>query len=466
MGEKNMFMMKELEGDLLTPVLIYEKLPGKKKFILESSLKHETSGRFSFIGSNPAFELKGFGDKSYIVHDNKEEFIAEPPLDVLKTCLPVVEIDEDLPFPFQGGAIGYAGYETIRQYENIGDELPDELHIPDVHFLFFENFIVFDHLQQKIYAVVHSFTKETTEEELKKRLHSLAADITGDAAVKAREKTQLSAFKDEETAEDYCRKVEICKRHIEAGDIFQVVPSRRLKASFSGEGFSYYRHLRTANPSPYMYFLDFADYAIAGTSPESLIKTSGRMVTGNPIAGTRPRGKTTEHDKELEKDLLADEKELAEHRMLVDLCRNDIGRVSEFGSVRVKRYLQVERYTHVMHLVSEVEGKLKDGITAADALIVSLPAGTVTGAPKIRAMEIINELEKTKRGVYSGAIGYISTNGNSDFALAIRTMILKDNTAYIQAGAGVVYDSVPQKEYEETNQKLKFFLEDSYDLTH
>jgi anthranilate synthase component I len=265
---------------------------------------------------------------------------------------------------------------------------------------------------------------------------------------------------------DFIKKVEKAKEYILQGDIFQVVLSQRLKAKFKGNPFDFYRKLRIQNPSPYMYYIDFGTSVIAGTSPENLIRVQEDTVITNPIAGTKPRGMTYERDLEIEKSLLEDEKELAEHRMLVDLGRNDLGKVCEFGSVLLEKYLEVEKYKYVMHLVSEVSGRLKKSHTALDALIACLPAGTVSGAPKIRAMEIINELEVSKRGVYGGAVGYISANGYIDFALAIRTMLLKDGFAYIQAGAGIVHDSVPELEYQETLNKLKAFLEERHDLTN
>jgi anthranilate synthase component 1 len=253
--------------------------------------------------------------------------------------------------------------------------------------------------------------------------------------------------------------VKKAKEHILAGDIFQVVLSRRMKSAFQGTPLSIYRKHRANNPTPYMFYIDFEPYTVIGTSPESLIKIREKQVIPNPIAGTKRRGTSPEDDQLIEKELLADEKELAEHKMLVDLGRNDLGRVCEFGTVTVDKYMAVEKFRHVIHLVSEISGQLTSQNTALDSFAACLPAGTVSGAPKIRAMEIINSLEKSKRGLYSGAIGYLSANGNMDFALAIRTMILKEGNAYIQAGAGIVHDSNPESEYEETIFKLKSFLE-------
>ena len=259
--------------------------------------------------------------------------------------------------------------------------------------------------------------------------------------------------------QQFVQMVECAKEHIRSGDIFQVVLSQTFEATFNEDPFVLYRKLRTTNPSPYMYYLDFGSYTILGTSPESLVKVHDGVVTTNPIAGTKPRGKTEAEDEQTANKLLQDEKELAEHKMLVDLGRNDVGRVAQIGSVEVSKYMQIEKYKYVMHIVSEVTGRLREDAHLVDVLASSLPAGTVSGAPKIRAMQIIHTLEQRKRGVYAGAIGYLSTTGNMDLALAIRTMVIKDQKAYVQAGAGIVYDSVPELEYEETLNKAKALLE-------
>ncbi|MFP9126362.1 anthranilate synthase component I [Niallia sp. BSM11] len=453
-----MVIIEKLEGDTLTPISIYQKLTGEKKFLLESSLKHEASGRFSIIGSDPVFELIGNGPVTTVKRKDSVETVDEKALDLVKKLLPVQDLQLPYGLPINAGAVGYVGYDNIRQYENIGPEAKDELKLPDVHLMFFEDFVIFDHLEQTVYLVASPLTDETTEEQLKNRLETRKQKIQSQYT-ESTEDVQLSAFKATVTKEEFVEKVNKAKQYIAEGDIFQVVPSQRMSADIKGSSFSYYRKLRVKNQSPYMYYLDFVDYAIVGSSPESLIKASDGTVITNPIAGTRPRGATPEEDIELEADLLQDEKELAEHKMLVDLARNDVGKVSHFGSIKVEKYMKVEKYKHVMHIVSEVSGQIKDNQSSVDALISCLPAGTVSGAPKIRAMQIINELEGVKRGIYSGAVGYFSQNGNMDFALAIRTMIIKDDKAYIQAGAGIVYDSVPEKEYEETIHKLKVFLE-------
>jgi anthranilate synthase component 1 len=337
------------------------------------------------------------------------------------------------------------------------------MNVPDVHFLFFEVVVVFDHLEQNVFLVGSPQANGSTKEELAAKIKSVRQQIQQVTPAPAEEEAKLSSFRASIPKQEFIGHVKKAKKYIEEGDIFQVVLSQRLKATIEGDPFSLYRKLRIKNPSPYMYYFDFDEYYIAGVSPESLIKVTGKQVITNPIAGTRPRGKNADEDEVLAKGLIEDEKELAEHKMLVDLGRNDLGRVSEFGSVQLTKYLQIEKFKHVIHLVSEVEGVLKEDCSPIDSLISTLPAGTVSGAPKIRAMEIINEMENCKRGIYSGAIGYVSVNGNLDFALAIRTMVIKGNEAFIQAGAGIVYDSVPEKEYEETLHKLKMFLGENLD---
>ena len=455
-------IIEEIQGDTLTPISIYQKLQGKKKFLLESSLKHENSGRFSFIGAEPFMELIGYENKCQIINKNKIEEKKGKPLDVLKQIIASNPQNVEPLFPFIGGAVGYAGYDSIRQYENIGSVPKDELKLPDVHFLFFEVLVVFDHLEQKVYLVGSPHVNGSSKSELLEQINHVRTQIQS-VVPEEKAAAKLTSFRASMGKPEFIENVKRAKKYIENGDIFQVVLSQRLKATIEGDPFSLYRRLRIKNPSPYMYYFDFNDYSIAGVSPESLIKVKGKQVITNPIAGTRPRGKNENEDEMLAKDLLGDEKELAEHKMLVDLGRNDLGRVCEFGSVHLTKYIQIEKFKHVIHLVSEVEGVLKRDFNPIDALISTLPAGTVSGAPKIRAMEIINEMEKCKRGIYSGAIGYVSVNGNLDFALAIRTMVIKGNEAYIQSGAGIVYDSIPEKEYEETLHKLKMFLGENTD---
>ncbi|MGR3764661.1 anthranilate synthase component I [Rossellomorea sp. NS-SX7] len=448
--------MKELNGDVYTPISLYQSLKGAKKFLLESSLKHEQSGRYSFVGSDPYLECKAREDKVQIINHKtgEEEERQGLPIDIIQDLIPHVD-QQELDLPFAGGGIGYLGYDSIRQYEDIGPIPEDELNMPDIHLMFYEKVIVFDHAEQKMFIVVLDAERGKLEEkmnEVESQITNVYLDVN---------KIQLKGlqFQSQLSEQEFIEKVDAAKKYIRSGDIFQVVLSQRMQASFTEDSFSFYRRLRQSNPSPYMFFIDFEDYIVLGASPESLVKVQGRSITTNPIAGTRKRGGSEEEDHLLENELASDEKEVAEHRMLVDLGRNDLGKVCETGSITLSKYMLVERYKYVMHLVSEVKGVLRKEITPLEALVSCLPAGTVSGAPKIRAMQIINELEVKKRGVYSGAIGYLGVNGNLDFALAIRTLVLKDHTAYVQAGAGIVYDSDPKSEYEETMNKAKSLLE-------
>ncbi|ETI67910.1 anthranilate synthase component I [Neobacillus vireti] len=459
MSVKTGFIRKEIRGDIHTPISILQKIKGKKKFLLESSHKFNDSGRYSFIGADPAFELISYGDDNEIINRNGEKkTLKGNPLEIVKNLLPLIESDEIL-IPFIGGAVGYAGYDIIRQYEIIGEEYPNGLNMPDVHLMFYEEIIVYDHLEEKVLIFGIPLSNESNLESVDNKVNQRVAELKRPYDFPEEEPFSLAGFSSDTTKEAFVQNVTAAKEYIVAGDIFQVVLSRRMKSEFQGSTLSLYRKHRSYNPTPYMFYIDFDSYTVIGSSPESLIKTRGRTVIANPIAGTKRRGKKAEEDLQLEKELLQDEKELAEHKMLVDLGRNDLGKVSEFGSVQVERYMAVEKFRHVIHLVSEISGRLQPDKTAIDALAACLPAGTVSGAPKVRAMEIINSLEKSKRGLYSGAIGYLSVNGNMDFALAIRTMILKEGIAYIQAGAGIVFDSNPESEYEETVSKLKSFLE-------
>ncbi len=452
--KKIRFKGKTIEGDIHTPIAIFQKLKGEKKFLLESSHSHQDNGRYSYIGSDPYLEVKAKGE-GVLVTDHETGETREETIKVVEflkqELLIEVEADVELP-PFNGGAMGYLGYDVIRQYENIGAVPEDKLNMPDAHFLFFKQLIVFDHLLQKIHLI-------TGEEDYEASIANMQKIIAGPNVHTEDILTETLEFSSNFSQSEFEKMVSEAKDAIIAGEIFQIVLSQRFEAPFSGKTFDAYRRLRLANPSPYMFYLEFGEYTVLGSSPESLISVSDKIVRVNPIAGTRPRGKTVEEDKDLEESLLIDEKELAEHRMLVDLGRNDLGRVCEIGSIQLTEEMEVVRYSHVMHLASKIVGTLRDSYTSLDALTVTLPAGTVSGAPKIRAMQLINKLENNKRGAYSGSIGYISYGGNLDMALAIRTMIIKDEKAYVQAGAGIVYDSNPTKEYEETQNKARALME-------
>jgi anthranilate synthase component I len=453
-------LIEIVNGDTFTPVSLFQRLSGAKKFLFESSFKHEDSGRYSFLGVNPSFEIISNQQEGRVIYqDGRKETFSGNVFQKIREYLPQRPIKTELPIPFISGGIGYVGYDTIRLFEDIGTELPNTMDMPEVHLMFFEEMIVFDHMEQKVFLVGSPLLEETSHDKLKRKMLNLKKHIQTSKSENSIQPVTFSSFTSEVEKEDFIKRIEIAKKYIRNGDVFQVVLSQRMKAQFEGDPFDFYRYLRIKNPSPYMYFIDYGTSVIAGTSPESLIKVKGSQVITNPIAGTKKRGATKEEDIEIEMALKQDEKELAEHKMLVDLGRNDLGRICEFGSIQLDKYMQIEKYQYVMHLVSEVSGRLKSDYHALDALVACLPAGTVSGAPKIRAMQLINELEISKRGVYSGAIGYISINGNLDFALAIRTMVLKDGFAYIQAGAGIVYDSIPEQEYQETLNKLRAFLE-------
>lgn len=454
---------EELEGDTSTPISIFHKISGRKKFLLESSHKHNESGRFSFIGSRPIFELLSINGETILKAEGRNDRIFEDFSEALKALLPKIESDIDI--PLIGGGVGYIGYDFIRNFEDIGPLLANPIGMPDAHLMFFNDIIVFDHLKQKI-TLIGILFPEQTREDLVLKLNERKAEISSSQEKKAEAKFMMKNIKPSLSREEYINSVEKAKKLIEAGDIFQVVLSRRLTANAEGDPFSFYRKLRIDNPSPYMYFLDFEEYSVAGSSPESLVKYRAGKITANPIAGTRPRGETAEEDDHFEAELRVDEKELAEHKMLVDLSRNDLGRICEIGSVKVNKFMDIERYQFVMHLVSEVSGRLLRAAHPIEGLAACLPAGTVSGAPKIRAMQIINSLETEKRGVYSGAIGYFSACGSMDFALAIRTLIVKNGKGYLQAGAGIVHDSDPEKEYEETNHKLRAMVEAADDSSY
>lgn len=380
--------------------------------------------------------------------------IDRDPLDFLYEVIHKSQHHSEL--PFGGGAIGFVGYDMISLYEEIGQIPEDTIGTPDMHFFVYESYMVFDHKKEKIHVIEDALYSERSQEALEKSLNQVLEELRIPAPNEF-EDLDLSPldFKPHIAPHKFEVMVETARDLIRNGDMFQCVLSQRFSAEVTGNPFDFYRNLRVTNPSNYLYFYDFGDYQIIGASPESLVSVKNGIVTTNPIAGTRPRGATDEEDKTLATDLLSDEKETAEHRMLVDLGRNDIGRISETASVQVTKYMKVELFRYVMHLTSVVKGRLLAELTAMDALKATLPAGTVSGAPKIRAMRRIYELETEKRGVYAGAIGYLSATGDMDLAIAIRTMILKNQRAYVQAGAGIVYDSIAQNEYQETINKAK-----------
>lgn len=440
---------RKIEGDSLTPIAVFNRLQGPRKCLLESSLKTSLTGRYSFIGADPAKSFIGDKDQlREINHRTGEETVHHgKPLEILKDLVPTGR-EPVAGLPFTGGALGYIGYDAIAAYEPVEAARANSLQMPDIHLHYYETVVIFDHVKHDVTIV----STEGKAEEIEAQLH------TAELPEKPESPPPL-VFHSNTTADSYKKNVALAKKHIENGDVFQVVLSQRLSADYQGDPFTLYRKLRKQNPSPYQFYIDFTDYAVVGASPESLLTLrNGHMVT-NPIAGTRKRGQTEEEDARLAADLEGDEKEQAEHKMLVDLSRNDVGRVAAIGSVKIPKYMEVERYQHVMHLVSEVTGELGDKMHPLDALVSCLPAGTVSGAPKVRAMQLIQQFEEERRGVYGGAVGYLGHNGNLDMALAIRTFVVKDGEVHVQAGAGIVYDSIPQAEFEETLHKARSLTE-------
>ncbi|TWT24870.1 anthranilate synthase component I [Planomicrobium sp. CPCC 101110] len=441
--------MRKINGDSLTPIAVFNRLTGSRKCLLESSLKTTASGRYSFIGADPSKSFIGTGNSLTEMDyrtGSKTEFAGKP-LELLKSRMPAYEAQVE-GLPFTGGALGYIGYDAIQAYEPVDAPRKNSLEMPDLHLHLYETIVVFDHMKNDV--TILSFEDKVDQIEKELSLPEQTANF---------EEQQPLQFQSETDAAKFRAQVEQAKDHIRKGDVFQLVLSQRLSATYKGDAFTLYRKLRKQNPSPYQFFVEFDDYSVVGASPESLLTIrNGQMVT-NPIAGTRKRGKTEAEDNMLATELANDEKERAEHQMLVDLSRNDVGRVAEIGSVAIPKFMAIEKYQHVMHLVSEVTGQLNQAMHPLDALVSCLPAGTVSGAPKVRAMQLIQQFEEDRRGVYGGAIGYLGFNGNLDVALAIRTFVMKGEQVHVQAGAGIVYDSDPQAEYEETLHKARSLTE-------
>jgi anthranilate synthase component 1 len=442
---------REVVADLETPVSAFLKIrKGDYSFLLESVEGGEQIARYSFLGTAPFKVL-------VTDQDSDDPLIAlEEELDKIK-YIP----HSGLP-PFTGGAIGYVGYEAVHHYEpRVPVNDTDPIGIPESMFLLCETIVVFDHLRHRMQVVAHCKLDKDIDEEYAKateRIETIVSRLkqpiqlpkeTPDA-----EHNKVTRSISNVGKEGYELMVEAIREQVIAGEVIQAVPSQRLTRPINVHPFTIYRQLRTVNPSPYMFYLEMGDFQIVGASPELLVRVENGLVTTHPIAGTRPRGKTPAEDEALANELLADEKERAEHIMLVDLGRNDVGKVSQAGTVNVDSLMKIERYSHVMHIVSQVSGRLRSGLSRFDAFRSIFPAGTVTGAPKVRAMEIIAELEEEKRGIYAGAVGYASFAGTLDTCIAIRTMVTKNKNAYIQAGAGIVYDSIPSNEYQESMNKL------------
>ena len=464
LGYNRIPIKREVLADLDTPVSAYLKLTQDKaySYLLESVQGGEKWGRYSIIGL-PAntivqvynHQVKVYKDGSII--ENRQTADPLQWIEEFKQNFRVPKL-ADLPI-FNGGLVGYFAYDTVRYAEQrlAKTSLTDPLNTPDILLMVSDELVIFDNLKGKLYLIVHADpNQENSLSIAEQRLDALVAHLRQPLTVKSTTKTRNideTDFKSEFKRENFEQAVIRAKEYIVQGDIMQVVLSQRLSIDCELPPLDIYRALRCMNPSPYMYYLNLDDFHIVGSSPEILVRLEEQKLTVRPIAGTRPRGANEEQDLALEKDLLADPKECAEHLMLIDLGRNDVGRVSEIGSVELTENMAIERYSHVMHIVSNVIGKLKPSLTTIDVLKATLPAGTLSGAPKIRAMEIIDELEPIKRGIYGGAIGYLSWHSDMDTAIAIRTAIIKDNKLYIQAGAGIVADSVPATEWEESMNK-------------
>lgn len=448
----------EVLADHVTPIQVFMVLrkTGTPSFILESVENRDQWGRYSFIGVNPKKEVKINGTEIEI--DGKKQTVENHIsylIEMVNAYQSPVLIDKP---KLTGGFIGYFGYDTIRFVEKKLVNVPeDDLNMPECHLCMYDEIMAFDHLTNRVIVIqnVHGDDDlETKYKSLEPRARQMIEQIDNFRMTR-KDRTDKKETKiiSNLTKEEYQSKVEKAKEYIRNGDIFQVVLSQRFEVESEADPFDVYRCLRTTNPSPYLYFFDFVDYQIAGASPEMLVSVTNGIVTTKPIAGTVPRGTTKKEDDILVRQLMHDPKEQAEHTMLVDLGRNDVGRVSRFGTVRVDNFMSVEKYSKVTHLVSDVQGELREDKTALDALMSILPAGTLSGAPKVRAMEIIDELENKKRGLYGGTVGYLAFDGNIDTCIAIRTVLFKDGKGYVQAGAGIVADSEPEKEYEETKNK-------------
>ncbi|WP_144406961.1 anthranilate synthase component I [Paenibacillus sp. IHBB 10380] len=467
-------VVKRLLSDMETPIRIFQRYAQRDHaFLLESVEGGSQWARYSFIGTDPFLMISGKKGKIILEKNGEQEIMKGKPVEELKALLRMYRSPklDDMP-PFTGGAIGFFGYDLLQYYEKLPAHAVDDLHMDDIRFMFCDSIIVFDHVKQQILLVGNVHIKEGDTDSDIQASYEIVSRKLEDIAEQLQEQgprenvnsrsipldVELGDIKSNMTKEQYIANVEQAKEYIRSGDIFQVVLSQRFHIETEVSPLHVYRVLRTLNPSPYMYYLKMNEEIIVGTSPEALVKVDGDRAETRPIAGTRPRGENEQEDRELSEELMADEKERAEHLMLVDLGRNDLGRVSQFGSVKCDSFMEIERYSHVMHLVSNVSGRLREDKDFFDAFLSCLPAGTVSGAPKLRAMEIIAELEKEARGAYAGAIGYLGFTGNMDSCITIRTLIFRKGKAYVQAGAGIVWDSVPEKEYEETVNKAKALL--------
>lgn len=464
---------RQLTADSLTPVTAWQKLQdGPWSFLFESVVGGEKIGRYSFVGSRPFQSMTAWGNRVQIRDAENsvvESWESEDPLIDLEKWIADYK---SVPIPglpsFAGGAVGFAGYDVIRYSEHLPNVPEDDRKLPDLCFALYDTMLVFDHIKKTILAVAVADTESESVEAARStaegKLHLLCQQLSQSQSAVSLTDIDLNTDGGlPETDSNFSQQkfedaVGLCREYIKAGDIFQVVFSQRLRRRSNAKPIDVYRSLRMVNPSPFMFLLQTPELDLVGSSPEIMVRVEDGETTIRPLAGTRPRGKSEEEDRQLAEDLLADPKERAEHVMLIDLARNDVGRVANFGTVELNDVMVVERYSHVMHITSNVVGQLKPGLTAIEALRAGLPAGTVSGAPKVRAMEIIDEVEPHKRGPYAGAVGYIDFNGNMDTCIALRTLVMKDGCIDIQAGAGIVADSVPELEYQETLNKARALL--------
>jgi len=462
-------VVKSVSADLLTPVSAFLAIASDEPdaFLLESVERGEQIGRYTFLGARPYMQVRAEGGNIVVQRGKHKEKRQGSAIQIVKELLRQHRpaIVSGLP-PFTAGAVGYFAYDAVRQLESIGQHAKDDLSLPDCVLMFFDRLLAFDHLHHQIHIIANADVSRESPRRAYDRASAdiavlekkLAAGLRPAHWNKTSKKATGLKVHAGTTRKSFIASVERAKEYIAAGDIFQVVLSQRLDFSPGVAPFDVYRALRAVNPSPYLYFLRMGNTHVLGSSPEMLVRVTGRKLEYRPIAGTHPRGRDEADDQRLEQQMLHDEKERAEHVMLVDLGRNDLGRVSEYGSVKVKDLMYVERYSHVMHIVSALEGKLRHDLDALDAFAACFPAGTLSGAPKVRAMQIIEELEPTRRGVYGGAVLYADFDGNLDSCIAIRTMLMQGKKAYLQAGAGIVADSDPEREFEECMNKAQAVL--------
>lgn len=454
-----------IEIEERNPEDVYNAVRGEDTYLLESSDGGEKIARYSFIGFNPVLKLT-VKDSDIDVRINDPglrdlKIEGNNPLEIMRNLILQFKLNSKSIARFFGGFVGYFSYDLIRYYIDLNGGARDDLKHPDCEFVLCKNNVIFDHKYGRTYLVSHEFCDgddEVDGEAVLNELYEISERISNSNSNFSVCGRNCIDFSSNLTRNEFQRCVRVAKDYIYSGDIFQVVLSQRLDTDFQGDEFLVYRRLKEINPSPYMYFLDLGKRKIVGSSPEMLLRVENGIIETYPIAGTRPRGNNDEEDKRLEEELINDEKERAEHVMLVDLGRNDLGKVSEFGSVRVRRFMKIEKFSHVQHIVSEITGKLKNGSDEFSALEATFPAGTVSGAPKVRAMEIIDELEPTRRGIYAGCVGYFSFTRNIDTAITIRTIDFEKKMAHIQVGAGIVSDSKPEREYEETMNKGRAML--------